>query len=138
MIEFPQVVQPGGQAKMLRPERLLKNPQGPLIQHLGLFIGPGRLIQPRQVDKGGCHIGMLRPHGFLGEFHCALCERKGFGIFSGLIQFLDSLVQCSDFIELLLAGGGNRTRGFGNWNIRTDAADAEGERCQTCIEKTSC
>ncbi len=77
-----------GHVGMLRPERLLLDRQGALVERLGLGIAALGGIQERQVVKRAGDVWVRGPKRRLVDRQGALVERLGLGIAAlGGIQF---------------------------------------------------
>jgi hypothetical protein len=67
---------------MLRPQRLLKDIEGTLVERLGVGVFALVFVEQREVVDVASHIGMVRPEGLLRACERAVIERLGVGVFA--------------------------------------------------------
>ena len=78
---------------MLRPQRLLPDPQRPLVERLRFGVLALGMIKHRQVVEAGGHVRVLRPQRLLPDPQRPLVERLGLAVASALMEVIPSLVE---------------------------------------------
>ena len=71
-VEHREVVETGGDIRMLGTERLLADGEGAFVQRLGLGIAALRLVERREVIETGGDIRMLGAERLLADGEGAL------------------------------------------------------------------
>ena len=64
LVEQREVIQTGGDMRVLRTERLLADGEGAFVQRLGLGVAALRPVEHREILRDGWRLRMLGPSAF--------------------------------------------------------------------------